>query len=321
MNNYSSECTNFFARYSDKGRAFVALTGLTHKEFKVLVPVFGKRFLKWVKRHTLKGTKRSGQRPYVEYCNSPLLSTEDKLMFVLTYLRKGTTQDIFGAVFGMSQPTANKWIHLLHPRLTEALGDLGERPARKVSQLRSALKKVKTRPLFFQDGTERPIPRPQDPVLQELFYSGKKKKHCIKNNVLIDRRAKILLLTPTCEGTKHDKKIADETGLVLPPGSRLCQDTGFQGFTLPHVTILQPLKKPRGKELSPQQKASNRAISRLRIRVEHAIGGIKRYRIVKDVVRARKDNFRDRVMETCCALHNFRLNYRPWHYPSDSAKV
>ncbi|MBN1305613.1 MAG: hypothetical protein JXA13_14335, partial [Anaerolineales bacterium] len=65
----------------------------------------------------------------------------------------------------------------------------------------------------------------------------------------------------------------------------------------------------------------NRAISCLRIRVEHAIGGIKRYRIVKDQVRARKDNFRDRVMETCAALHNFRLNYSPWHYRTDLVKV
>jgi hypothetical protein len=138
--------------------------------------------------------------------------------------------------------------------------------------------------------------------------------------VLIDRQAKILLLTPTCEGKKHDKKIADETGLVLPEGSSLCQDTGFQGFALPNITMIQPKKKPHGKELTPEEKESIRQISRLRIRVEHAIGGVKRYRIVKDQLRIRKDNFRDQVMETCCALHNFRLNFRPWHYNIDSAK-
>jgi hypothetical protein len=115
----------------------------------------------------------------------------------------------------------------------------------------------------------------------------------------------------TCEGKKHDKKIADETNLVLPDGSSLCQDTGFQGFALTNVTMIQPKKKPRGKELTPEEKESNRQISRLRIRVEHAIGGVKRYRIVKDQLRNRKDDFRDRVMETCCGLHNFRLNFRP----------
>lgn len=121
-------------------------------------------------------------------------------------------------------------------------------------------------------------------------------------------------MTPTCEGKKHDKKAANEAAYTLPEGCILIQDTGFQGFILPGVVILQPKKKPRSKELSPEDKALNRLISQLRIRVEHVIGGVKRYRIVKDKIRARKNNFRDMVMETCCGLHNFRLNFRPWHY-------
>jgi hypothetical protein len=58
--------------------------------------------------------------------------------------------------------------------------------------------------------------------------------------------------------------------------------------------MIQPIKKPRGKELTPEQKEINRQISSVRIRVEHAIGGVKRFRIVKDQARAWKDNFRDR---------------------------
>ncbi len=218
----------------------------------------------------------------------------------------------------MSQPVANKWIHILHPCLNQALAAVGERPARNVEELHLAPEKGQ---LFFQDGTERPIQRPKDPEIRDIFYSGKKKRHCIKNNVLVNRQAKITLLTPTCEGKKHDKKIADETSLVLPEGSILAQDTGFQGYALANVTMIQPMKKPRGKELTPEQKESNRRISSLRIRVEHAIGGVKRYRIVKDQLRVRKDDFRDQVMETCCGLHNFRLNFRPWHYETDSVKV
>jgi hypothetical protein len=80
------------------------------------------------------------------------------------------------------------------------------------------------------------------------------------------------------------------------------------------VTIVQPKKKPSGKELSQEEKDCNRQISRIRVRVEHAIGGVKRYRIVKDKIRNWKGDFRDQVMETCCGLHNFRLDFRPWHY-------
>ncbi len=306
-----------YARFSRNEIQFLALTGYTLKEFQALLPVFRACFLERMELYTLKKKKR-GKRCYVEYCNSPLPMMEDKLVFILMYLRKATTQDIFGEVFKMPQPVANKWIHILHPCLNRSLARLGEKPARNVSELHLTPEKEQ---MFFHDGTERPIQRPKNQEIQGFFYSGKKKRHCVKNNVLINQQAKIRLLTPTCEGKKHDKKIADETNLVLPKGSSLCQDTGFQGFALPGVTMIQPMKKPRGKELTPEQKEINRQISRLRIRVEHAIGGVKRYRIVKDQVRARKDNFQDRAMETCCGLHNFRLNFRPWHYKSDFVKV
>jgi len=305
-----------YARLSRKRKRFHALTGSTLEEFHALLPAFRTSFLKHMELYTLEGKERRKRR-YVDYCNSPLPMIEDKLMFILMYLRKATTQDIFGEVYRMPQPVANKWIHILHPCLNQALAAVGEKPARSAQDLRSTPEKGQ---LFFQDGTERPIQRPKNQEIQATFYSDKKKRHCIKNNVLVNQQAKIILLTPTCEGKKHDKKIADETGLVLPDGSSLCYDTGFQGFALANVTMIQPMKKPRGRELTPEQKESNRQISSLRIRVEHAIGGVKRYRIVKDQLRNRKDDFRDRVMETCCGLHNFRLNFRPWHYNADSVK-
>lgn len=123
-------------------------------------------------------------------------------------------------------------------------------------------------------------------------------------------------LTATVEGKRHDKKLADESNYTLPSGSQLTQDTGFQGFDLTEVTILQPQKKPRGGKLSDLDKHVNEWLSSLRIRIEHAIGGVKRYRIVKDKIRNWKDGFRGSVMALCCGLHNFRLNFRPWHYGS-----
>ena len=105
----------------------------------------------------------------------------------------------------------------------------------------------------------------------------------------------------------------------MPSGSVLYQDSGFQGFTLAGINIIQPKKKPKGRELTVEEKENNRDISSIRTRVEHAIAGVKRYRIVQDKLRNWKKGFSDLVMETCCGLHNFRLNFRPWCYqtPSD----
>ncbi len=96
---------------------------------------------------------------------------------------------------------------------------------------------------------------------------------------MINESCKVLFLTDTVEGKRHDKKLADESDYALPSGSKLAQDTGFQGFKPENVTILQPKKKPRGKELVDMDKHINQWLSSIRIRVEHAIGGVKRYRI------------------------------------------
>ncbi len=98
----------------------------------------------------------------------------------------------------------------------------------------------------------------------------------------------------------------------MPSGTVLYQDTGFQGFTLPGITIIQPKKKPKERELTIEE--NNRVILSICTQVEHAIAGVKRYRIVQDKLRNYKKGFSDIIMETCCGLHNFRLNFRLWCY-------
>lgn len=101
---------------------------------------------------------------------------------------------------------------------------------------------------------------------------------------------------------------------MLPPGSILYQDLGFQGFTVTQVQIQQPQKKPRGGELSPDAKAANRRLAQMRVRIEHVMSSIKRCRIVKDKLRLWREHIHDRVMATCCGLHNLRVQFRPWTY-------
>jgi len=297
-------------------RKFLAMTGYTLEEFQALLPHFRVQFERYMTTHKLDGKPR-GKRAYSSYRNSPLPTIEDKLLFVLVYLKQGTTQEMHATLFGMHQPDANVWIHLLHRILNQTLALLGELPARDAEVLN--LEEEQWR-IFFHDGTERPVPRPTDKDVQKMYYSGKKKQHTVKNILLTDPLCRISFLSRTCEGKKHDKRVADEADYDLPAGSSLLQDIGFQGFTLDGVIIIQPKKKPRGKELTAEEKEINRLISSIRIRIEHAIGGVKRYRIVKDRSRAWKNNFRDQVMETCCGLHNFRLRFRPWHYPPISIK-
>lgn len=110
------------------------------------------------------------------------------------------------------------------------------------------------------------------------------------------------------EGKQHDKRLTDEMNFRFPAGSKVWKDTGFQGYEPEGVETFQP-KKPRRGELTAGEKAHNRLISRERMGVEHAIGGVKKFHIVRDVYRNRKPAFDDPVMETCCGLHTFCLDY------------
>lgn len=121
---------------------------------------------------------------------------------------------------------------------------------------------------------------------------------------------KILYLSQTYEGSVHDKKIADEAEIEFEKTIELLQDSGFQGFCPLKATVVMPEKKPRGKELSQEQKQHNKQKARQRVVVEHAIGGIKKWRIVKDKIRSYRHLLRDEVMLIACGLHNFILNLK-----------
>lgn len=100
----------------------------------------------------------------------------------------------------------------------------------------------------------------------------------------------------------------------LPVGSLLYQDMGFQGFAPVNVIVQQPTKKPRGGELTTQQKEANCRIASEKMRIEHTMGSVKRCRIIKDKLRYWQDTVRDTVMAIAAGLHNLRLRYRPWNY-------
>lgn len=108
-------------------------------------------------------------------------------------------------------------------------------------------------------------------------------------------------------GAVHDKKIADEENCQYPPGIRLRQDAGFQGYEPKNITIVMPFKKPKNGILNSMQRWFNQYVGQRRIVVEHAIRGIKRCRIVQHPCRLKGYFIRDKIMNICTAIHNIRV--------------
>lgn len=289
-----------------KPRTLQSLTGVNPQEFSDLLKSFE---LAWQESIASRVNNPNRQRAYGAGRTSELALIEDKLLFILVYFRLYPTQAVQGYLFGFSQAQANEWVHRLSPLLNQALGYEKCLPERDPSQLETVLTRCPSLE-FIIDGTERGINRPKHKESQKENYSGKKKTHTVKNNIITDMNGKVVFLSDTYEGKKHDKKIADEEEYKFPSGSQLWQDTGYQGYQPDGVEIHQPKKKPRGGELSGEEKAANKLISKVRVKVEHHISGIKRCKIVVHKFRNHLDHYADEIMETACGLHNFRVSKR-----------
>ena len=164
---------------------------------------------------------------------------------------------------------------------------------------------------LFLEGTERPPQRPQQAVQQRARYSGKKKRHTLKNVIGHDATKRIVLLGETPGGRVHDDPLWQGSGWLprLPQGLRLWGDRGFQGIeqAAPQLAVFQPSKKPRGGRLPRWARGLNRLVAKVRVRAEHAMAGIKRLRCLSDVYRHRRQAMEDHLRVVGCGLWNRQL--------------
>jgi len=121
-----------------------AMTGLTEQEFQALLPPFEQAFMAYMQDHTIEGQPRTVRR-YSTYDTCPLPMIADKLLFILTYLKQNPIQEVQGQLFGMSQSNTNKWIHLLHTVLNQALAHQELLPARTADDLAVLLAAERTK--------------------------------------------------------------------------------------------------------------------------------------------------------------------------------
>jgi predicted DNA-binding protein YlxM (UPF0122 family) len=225
----------------DKGK-FLALTSLTDKEFKDLLPYFAQAYAEvYEGNKTFSGKKRKravggGRKSVVE-------EIEQKLLFILVYQKDYPLQVIMAELFGLSQSSVNGWIHRLLPVLGQALDKMDLMPERQGTAFAKTEQKKAEKAKYIIDGTERRRQRPKDPEKQALHYSGKKKAHSDKNVLIVQATSKrVCYLSPTYPGKTHDKKVADQAKIRYPKTATLHKDTGFQGYEPKLKQSYQPKK-------------------------------------------------------------------------------
>src|SRR5437867_8443453 len=127
-----------FADLQSRPTEFLDFTSLTLDEFQQLVPPFETAFQAHMASWRLDGKPRTA-RQFAVYTNCPLPTPEDRLLFILAYIKTYSLQVVQGRLFSMGQSKANQWIHVLLPVLLAALRTLGDAPARSLTALAQRL--------------------------------------------------------------------------------------------------------------------------------------------------------------------------------------
>jgi hypothetical protein len=160
----------------------------------------------------------------------------------------------------------------------------------------------------FIDVTEQQIPRPKDKRRKRLYYSGKRKRHTVKQGMMVNQQGKILYKTRCRAGRNHDYRIYKSNRPVIPKEVENVFDLGFIGVEkdFPEQASSLPFKSKRNKPLPVEEKEYNRIHARTRVVAEHAICRIKKYRIMSDVFRNRLKRYNS-ISEIVTGLVNYKI--------------
>ena len=240
------------------------------------------------------------------------LSTADQLLLTVIWLRQYPTNEVLGFLFGVSDSTASRARTRCLPVLERTGKDTMRMPDPGITKRKRLPALLKDTPGLavvidsFEQRTQRPKRR------QRAYYSGKKKAHTLKSQVAVDEHSgRFVDVSDSVPGRWADIKLLKRSRLMkrLPKGVGGIGDLGYVGIRDIHSAGACPRRKPRGKERPPADRKYNRAFSRRRIVVEHAIGRLRRFRAVAHVNRHRRQDHAMRV-RAIAGLVNRMLDHR-----------
>jgi len=303
-----------------------AFTGLAEEVFWQLISDLKAKMPEYEhQRHERPDRQRAvgGGRSY----DQPLAI---RVMLVLTYMRLHIPQETVALLFGATQSDVSRELRRLLPLIAQVLPvpevwtivDEDEEPLTEGEVLALA-QLADGRALV--DATEQEVYRPQDNETRKRYYSGKQKAFVLKTEFVTDGEHHMVAISEAVPGAKHDKKLSDELKTLerLPDGCEVDADKGYQGLDkqvtlvtvcnpetgeehqVPRLQVNTPFKKPKEGELTEEQKAFNRLLGAIRVRVEHCIGWVKNWAIIATRFRCAHSIY-TLIMQVVCGLVNLQ---------------
>ncbi|WP_105629049.1 IS5 family transposase [Spiroplasma poulsonii] len=228
------------------------------------------------------------------------LSLENRLLMTLLYWREYQTYFHLGKSFDISEANCYRNIKWIEDILIKN-SDFQQLAGKKA--LINDYFNDKT---IIIDATETPIQRPKKG--QKQSYSGKKKKHTIKTQVIIEQETKKIIATSFSLGKKYDYALFKESKIPILKNTKLIVDSGYQGIQKNHNNVLIPTKKTKKNPLNKEQKQYNRPVSKMRIIIENIFAILKKFKIITEKYRNRRKRFGLRF-NLIASIYNLQLLY------------
>jgi len=288
---------------------FKSFTGLTVQEFD---DIYNKQIVKRYAKHEIKRlSKRDNRKRSIGAGRHFKLDLKDRFVMLLIYYRLYITYTLAGFLFDLDQSNiCSRDIQKIE-RLVRACIPIPQKiyPITKRLKMPEEVEQYFPGFLFFIDCTEQQIPRPIDKEKRKMYYSGKKKRHTVKTQLMVNNRGFIIhKANHHKKGKRHDYDVYKKDHPVTPKQVVNVMDLGYVGIEkdFPEQLSALPYKKKRNQDLSPEEKNYNRIHSKKRIVIEHTICRLKKYRIMNDVFRNRLRKY-DRISDIVSGLVNYRI--------------
>ncbi len=294
-----------YARLSKRPLLFRSFTGLALSEFDVISKEIESKYDEHERRR-LYNRKRERDvgagRPFK-------LKVRERFLMLLVYYRLYITYTLSGFLFDLDQSNICRDISMLEP-LTKRCVPLPKKLYKRTRRARTIDEVEEYFPGFkaFIDSSEQEIPRPKNKRKRKSYYSGKKKKHTVKTQYMVNSEGLVLHKTEHKKGRKHDYDVYKHNHPLTPPQVENVFDLGYMGVKndYPTVKSVLPFRKRRKSELSKEEMRQNRKHSRLRIIVEHTVSRIKKFGIMGTKFRNKLGRY-DHASDIVSGLVNFRI--------------
>ena len=295
-----------FRRLCKKPLLFRSLTGLTVPEFEQISTEMDSKYEEYERRRLSRRKRKrdvGAGRPFK-------LKPRERLLMLLVYYRLYITYALSGFLFDLDQSNVFRDLNILESLLKECI-PLPKKIYKRTKRLRTIDEVEQYFPGFkaFIDSTEQEIPRPKNKRKRKSYYSGRKRKHTVKTQLMVNTEGLILHKTGHSNGRKHDYDIYKHNHPTITPSQvDNIVDLGYLGIEkdFPTVKSVLPIKKKKNTSLSNDDMRYNKNHSRLRIIVEHTICKIKKFGIMCTKFRNKLRRYNN-ISDIVSGILNFRV--------------